>query len=179
VLRAAHDRPDHVGLEVRTDSRYVMSCTSGVGGADAGRDNVDKWRSNGWVTSRGTAVANRDLVERLADLDIELRHVKGHRSRGNRAADVSCALGELTAGSRTCWGCRIGLCQVRAGRTGRQQRGARVPEWPVPEWSSRTRRGLPEREGVPGPSSRRRGGLSHRGRPAPPRRRVRLGPLRQ
>lgn len=76
-----------MGTEVRliTDSSYVSNCFK--------QKWYRKWNKNGWVNSKGEAVANRDLWERLIELNwvlkVQFVHVKGHQGRhtGNEHAD--------------------------------------------------------------------------------------------
>uniref|UniRef100_A0A8D0L4Q5 Ribonuclease H1 n=1 Tax=Sphenodon punctatus TaxID=8508 RepID=A0A8D0L4Q5_SPHPU len=70
-------------LTVYTDSKFTINgITSWVG----------NWKSNGWRTSAGKDVINKDDFERLAeaseDMDIRWMHVPGHAGfTGNEAAD--------------------------------------------------------------------------------------------
>lgn len=73
--------------EILTDSSY-------------GKNAIDswskKWKTNGWKSSTGQEIANRDLIEESvalydeinASLKVQLTHVPGHRGiPGNEAAD--------------------------------------------------------------------------------------------
>ncbi|KAI1113195.1 ribonuclease H-like domain-containing protein [Nemania sp. NC0429] len=55
----------HRELDVRiyTDSRYAVGCMTRW---------IDNWIENGWRTSDGTRVANRDLIEEAAYMDDRL-----------------------------------------------------------------------------------------------------------
>lgn len=76
-----------VPLEVRIDSQYAMNAvTKWIAG----------WKRNGWKTSAGKPVANRELVVRidalLAGREVEFRHVAAHRVDGdplNAIADAA------------------------------------------------------------------------------------------
>ncbi len=69
-----------------TDSSYVSNCFK--------HKWYRKWTKNGWINSKGEAVANKDLWERLLDLNwvlkVQFKHVKGHQGRhtGNEHADI-------------------------------------------------------------------------------------------
>ena len=70
-------------VRVTTDSAYVRNGIT---------QWVDAWRHNGWKTSRGTAVKNRDLWQRLAEAcaqrAVTWQWVKGHSGHpGNSRAD--------------------------------------------------------------------------------------------
>lgn len=88
-LQAAIAALEHLGhlpnLTVYTDSRYVV-------------DGLTKWLANwqrrGWTTATGTAVKNRALWQRLAQLahpKINWQHVRGHRGNPNneRVDDIA------------------------------------------------------------------------------------------
>ena len=77
-------------LEICTDSQYCQNCVGKW---------FDGWSGNGWKTSSGKPVKNKDLVIRLRTLmdqrgNITIRHVKAHTSGkdadsvGNRRADA-------------------------------------------------------------------------------------------
>lgn len=59
-------------VTICTDSAYVKN----------GYTFIPRWQSNGWISSRGDAVANRDLWEQLAELGrahmLKWRKIKGH-----------------------------------------------------------------------------------------------------
>src|SRR5919206_314204 len=65
--------PDGAGVEVVSDSRYVV---------DALSKWIHGWRRKGWVTAQGTPVLNRDLIETLDGRSRALRvrygWVRGH-----------------------------------------------------------------------------------------------------
>lgn len=74
-------------IRLRTDSEYVLK---GL------REWSANWKRRGWKTAAGDPVKNRDLWERLSDLQdqagrqgsLELEHVRGHSGDpGNEAAD--------------------------------------------------------------------------------------------
>ena len=73
-------------LEVRTDSKYVINILT---------DWMRGWKRNGWTTSSGGDVQNRDLIEALDDAlqtragHVVYTHVRGHAGEpGNEAADA-------------------------------------------------------------------------------------------
>lgn len=61
------------GVRIHTDSAYVKNGYTRW---------LPRWKANGWISSRGDGVSNRDLWERLDDLVrrhfVEWRKVKGH-----------------------------------------------------------------------------------------------------
>lgn len=79
---------DNSKFEIRADSQYAI-------------DSITKWskswEKNGWVTSTGSPVLNRDLIEpikssisnlRSDGIDVSFSYVKGHAGHeGNTAAD--------------------------------------------------------------------------------------------
>lgn len=66
-------------VEVVTDSQYVQRGMS---------EHLDKWESNGWVTSKGEPVANQELWQELASLardhKMHWRWVRGHGHDANQ-----------------------------------------------------------------------------------------------
>ena len=62
------------------DSMYAINCASTW---------ADTWMKNGWKTSNGLPVKNRDLIEPVRLLarlhTIEFKHVKGHMGNGGNA----------------------------------------------------------------------------------------------
>jgi len=52
-------------VTIKSDSRYAVDCMN---------EWVYKWSSNGWITSAGNEVANRDLIEKASDLDDKLKN---------------------------------------------------------------------------------------------------------
>ncbi len=73
VLEALDGLPDGAAVEVVSDSRYVV---------DALTKWIHGWRRKGWMTSQGTPVLNRDLIEALdarsRALTIRYGWVRGH-----------------------------------------------------------------------------------------------------
>ena len=80
--------PRNRDASIITDSKYAIECVTNW---------YINWRKNGWKTSAGKPVENRDLVENVLT-KIEERHklkvrtdfewIKGHASNpGNEAAD--------------------------------------------------------------------------------------------
>ncbi|KAM9918544.1 hypothetical protein OXX59_008584 [Metschnikowia pulcherrima] len=74
--------------EIHTDSTYTKNSIDTW---------ADKWKDNGWKTSSGSSVANKDLIQRNHELytglkdsgvPVELVHVRGHSgNEGNEQAD--------------------------------------------------------------------------------------------
>jgi len=73
VLEALEGLPERAGVEVRSDSRYVV---------DALSKWIHGWRRKGWKTAQGTPVLNRDLLESLDERSREVAArygwVRGH-----------------------------------------------------------------------------------------------------
>ncbi|HET9597191.1 MAG TPA: ribonuclease H [Anaeromyxobacteraceae bacterium] len=73
VLEAFEGLPAGCGVEVVSDSRYVV---------DALSKWIHGWRRKNWMTAQGTPVLNRDLIEALDARSRELRvkygWVRGH-----------------------------------------------------------------------------------------------------
>ena len=61
-------------VTIYTDSRYAIGCLSD--------EWLGKWQTNGWKTSAGTDVANRELIEIILtwmeDRNVRFVHVAGH-----------------------------------------------------------------------------------------------------
>jgi ribonuclease HI len=88
-LQAAIEALEHLGqlsnVTVYTDSRYVI---------DGLTKWMSAWRRRGWVTATGTAVKNRALWQKLAQLShpsIRWQHVRGHTGDPNneRVDDIA------------------------------------------------------------------------------------------
>lgn len=81
-LLAATD-PD-VPLEVRMDSQYAMKAVTTW---------LPGWKRNGWKTSGGKPVANRELVVRIDELldgrSVEFRYVPAHQIDGDPLNDFA------------------------------------------------------------------------------------------
>jgi ribonuclease HI len=73
VLEALEGLPEAAGVEVVSDSRYVV---------DALSKWIHGWRKKNWVTAQGTPVLNRDLIEALdarsRALGVRYGWVRGH-----------------------------------------------------------------------------------------------------
>ena len=73
VLEALAGLPDGETVEIVSDSRYVIDSLSKW---------IHGWRRKGWVTSTGSPVLNRDLMEaldrQLGTLKVAWRWVRGH-----------------------------------------------------------------------------------------------------
>ncbi|MGW5851263.1 RNase H family protein [Streptomyces sp. NPDC055254] len=81
-------------VEVRMDSQYAMKAVT---------QWLPGWKRNGWKTSSGGPVANRELVERidslLTDRDVAFQYVPAHREDGdhlNAIADQAASEAALT-----------------------------------------------------------------------------------
>lgn len=62
-------------------------------------ENIEYWRTNGWLNSKGNEVAHCKIFQEIDDLfnefeDCEIVHVRRDSDRGIRAAD---AFGKLTS----------------------------------------------------------------------------------
>ena len=51
-------------VTIYTDSKYAQGCMSTW---------IDQWSKNGWFNSRGTPVANGDLIQEASNLDYAVR----------------------------------------------------------------------------------------------------------
>ncbi len=73
VLEALDGLPDGAGVEVISDSRYVVDALSRW---------IHGWRRKGWRTAAGEPVLNRDLIEAIDErgrqLGVRYRWVRGH-----------------------------------------------------------------------------------------------------
>jgi ribonuclease HI len=73
VLEALEGLPSGAGVEVVSDSRYVV---------DALSKWIHGWRRKGWTTAQGTPVLNRDLIEQIdassRALSVRYGWVRGH-----------------------------------------------------------------------------------------------------
>ena len=73
VLEALEGLPSGSAVQIVSDSRYVI---------DAATKWIHGWRRKNWVTSQGTPVLNRDLIEALdargRELDLRYGWVRGH-----------------------------------------------------------------------------------------------------
>ncbi len=73
VLEALAELPAASAVEVVSDSRYVVDALSRW---------IHGWRRKGWLTTQGTSVLNRDLIEtldgRARELRVRYRWVRGH-----------------------------------------------------------------------------------------------------
>jgi ribonuclease HI len=73
VLEALEGLPSGSAVQIVSDSRYVI---------DALTNWIHGWRRKNWVTSQGTPVLNRDLIEALdargRELALRFDWVRGH-----------------------------------------------------------------------------------------------------
>ena len=98
ILRALDTVPKDRDVMIVTDSRYAIDCVTTW---------YVNWRKNGWKTSAGKAVENRDLVESILSRVDEraalasqtlFEWVKGHANDpGNVAADQLAVAGARKA----------------------------------------------------------------------------------
>ena len=76
LLQAADPDAD---LEVRMDSEYARKCVT---------EWLPGWRRKGWVNTKGQPVANRELIEQIAELmagrKVALVHVAAHQIGGDK-----------------------------------------------------------------------------------------------
>ena len=84
VLEALEPLPRGTTVEVHSDSQYLINSLSKW---------VHGWRKKGWMTSQGTPVLNRDLMESIlahaAQLQVNYNWVRGHAGHAaNEAADA-------------------------------------------------------------------------------------------
>ena len=90
VLEALDGLPDGEGVEVISDSRYVV---------DALSKWIHGWRRKGWRTASGDPVLNRDLIEaldaRASQLSVRYRWVRGHD--GHAVNEIVDALAQAAA----------------------------------------------------------------------------------
>ena len=90
VLEALSPLPVGAAVEVLSDSRYVVDSLSRW---------IHGWRRNGWRTSSGGAVLNRDLIEavdaRGRELSVRFTWVRGHH--GHAVNEVVDALAQAAA----------------------------------------------------------------------------------
>lgn len=54
----------HLEVKIYSDSRYAIGCMNRM---------IPIWAENGWINAAGREVANRDLIEKVSDLNNELR----------------------------------------------------------------------------------------------------------
>ena len=74
VIEGLSRIPEAAEAEVYSDSAYVVNCF---------RDGwYRRWRRNGWVSSAGTPVENKDLWEKLLDL-VEKRQITFCKTKGH------------------------------------------------------------------------------------------------
>src|SRR5512138_2800686 len=90
VLEALQGLPAGEGVEVVSDSRYVVDALSRW---------IHGWRRKGWRTAAGEPVLNRDLIEavdaRARELAVRYRWVRGHD--GHAANEIVDALAQCAA----------------------------------------------------------------------------------
>jgi ribonuclease HI len=84
VLEALEPLPRGATVDVHSDSQYLINSLSKW---------VHGWRKKGWMTSQGTPVLNRDLMESIlahaAQLTVRYQWVRGHAGHAaNEAADA-------------------------------------------------------------------------------------------
>lgn len=130
-----------VGVEVRMDSQYAMNAVTKW---------LPGWKRNGWKTSGGKPVANRELVTRidalLADRSAAFRYVPAHQVDG----DPLNALADQAASEAA-------VVQRPAGTA----HGATALPVPAP---ARSTKGRPESGAASGAKARGAAGASRSGR---------------
>lgn len=87
-IESSHNKGSDQKYEIYTDSQYARNALE---------EWTPKWRDNGWTSTAGKDVANRDIIEDASDrldslrskgVNIDIRHVKGHgTNQGNIEAD--------------------------------------------------------------------------------------------
>lgn len=129
-LQAAIAALEHLGhlpkLTVCTDSRYVI---------DGLTKWLPNWRRRGWMTTTGTAVKNRDLWQRLAQLatsKVSWQHVRGHSGDPNNERVDDIARAFARGGAPPLFHGRIGdpADPVQEGRTSPAVHARRVTSHP-------------------------------------------------
>ncbi|XP_071964612.1 ribonuclease H1-like [Antedon mediterranea] len=70
-------------IELKTDSIYTIKCAT---------EWIDRWKENGWRTSKNGNVLNKDLIQELdearMDITVKWKYVPGHKGiHGNEEAD--------------------------------------------------------------------------------------------
>ncbi len=90
VLEALQGLPAGEGVEIVSDSRYVVDALSRW---------IHGWRRKGWRTAAGEPVLNRDLIEavdaRARELAVRYRWVRGHD--GHAANEIVDELAQCAA----------------------------------------------------------------------------------
>lgn len=94
ILRALEIAPQDWDIQILTDSNYAINCSTVW---------YKSWESNGWKTSVGSIVINKDLVISIRKLmneratkgvKTEFSWIKGHSNdAGNEAADRLAVMG--------------------------------------------------------------------------------------
>ncbi|MYY12341.1 ribonuclease HI [Streptomyces sp. SID4919] len=132
--------PPGTPLEVRMDSQYAMKAVT---------QWLPGWKRNGWRTSGGGPVANRDLVERIDTLlsgrDVELVYVPAHQQDGDPLNAIADQAASDAAGTQEPAGTALGHHDLPV---------------PAPE-----RAGAPPRAKRKAPAQRKRGSGSTGGAP--------------
>ncbi|KAF0757249.1 ribonuclease H1-like isoform X1 [Aphis craccivora] len=71
--------------EIITDSKFLYNCMT--------RD-IFKWKNNGWMTNKGSIVANKYMLQKLDNhqnvmQEVTFTHIRGHSNNfGNQQADM-------------------------------------------------------------------------------------------
>ncbi|MEU5421216.1 ribonuclease H [Streptomyces sp. NPDC001407] len=99
--------PATTPLEVRMDSQYAMKAVT---------QWLPGWKRNGWKTSGGKPVANRELVERIDELltgrDVEFRYVPAHREDGDHLNAIADQAASDAAGTQRPAGTALGDAEM-------------------------------------------------------------------
>ncbi|MFI1796699.1 ribonuclease H [Streptomyces sp. NPDC020379] len=121
--------PPAMPLEVRMDSQYAMKAVT---------QWLPGWKRNGWKTSGGKPVANRELVERIDELlagrDVEFRYVPAHREDGDHLNAIADQAASDAAGTQRPAGTALGDAEmpVPAPARATQARPAKKSAGPKP-----------------------------------------------
>lgn len=85
AVKWIHGRGIEIPQEIRSDSQYAINCVTNW---------YKNWQKNGWKTSSGKPVQNRELIQKIVRLleqhdNITFSHVKGHADdEWNEFADI-------------------------------------------------------------------------------------------
>ena len=105
-------------LEVRMDSEYARKCVTVW---------LPGWRQKGWRNSKGQPVANRELIERIADLlegrTVTLVHVAAHQVGGDKLNAFADAAADEAARSQKSGRGSLSAEQARVMLEAAQQAG--------------------------------------------------------
>ncbi|XP_015124553.1 ribonuclease H1-like [Diachasma alloeum] len=82
-------RHDTRRIAILMDSKYLTNCMT---------QHLPKWKTNGWLTSKGKPVVNQEMLQKLdqliQQLNVQLIYIPGHKGiYGNERADELAKLG--------------------------------------------------------------------------------------